>query len=49
VDLNITYGEAVDRVTNFLAEAPDSIIEGPDCKQMLKDSQEVVGPILLEN
>ena len=49
VDLNIAYGEDVDRVTDVLAEVANSFSEDPDFKQAILDSPEVIGPIVQEN
>jgi small conductance mechanosensitive channel len=49
VDLNLAYGEDVERVTRVLAEVANSICEDSDFKQAIKGSPEVVGPIVHEN
>ena len=49
VDLNIAYGEDLDRVSSVLIGVADAIAKDPDFSQAILDKPDVVGPFILDN
>lgn len=49
VDLNIAYGEDLDRVSNILFEVAEKFANDPEFSQDIKSTPEVVGPLVLDN